>query len=211
LTSKLASVTISITVKEQQTLKDTNLQIQIVNIDVTTKPTAKGSYQMNEVTYKNLSFQGKTETKKIMSFSKVEGEVFKVLANAAKGDVYDIERVKGEQYWEWTTAVKSGTETSAVGTVVSQAVGNSSQQSATPAPRGNWETPEERARKQVYIIRQSTLNVASTILTTGAKVPPKFEEVVGLAKQFEDYVLRGNDSTEEVKKDITTMDEDIPF
>lgn len=183
------------------------MQIQIVNIDITTKPTAKGSYQMNEVTYKNLSFQGKTETKKIMSFSKVEGEVFKVLANAAKGDVYDVERVKGEQYWEWTTAVKSGTDTPAVATSAVTAGTTVS----SPAPRGNWETPEERARKQVYIIRQSTLNVASTILTTGAKAPPKFEEVVGLAKQFEDYVLRGNDTTEEVKKDITTMDEDIPF
>lgn len=185
------------------------MQIQIVNIDVTTKPTAKGSYQMNEVTYKNLSFQGKTETKKIMSFSKVEGEVFKVLANAAKGDVYDIERVKGEQYWEWTTAVKSG----AAGDVsVRPATSETSATTTTsPAPRGNWETPEERARKQVYIIRQSTLNVASSILTTGAKVPPKFEEVIGLAKAFEEYVLRGNDVAETTKQDIENLPEDLPF
>lgn len=190
------------------------MQIQIVNIDITTKPTAKGSYQMNEVTYKNLSFQGKTETKKIMSFSKVEGEVFKVLANAAKGDVYDVERVKGEQYWEWTTAVKSGTvddSTSTATPAAARSALGTAPQSGTPAPRGNWETPEERARKQVYIIRQSTLNVASNILTTGAKAPPKFEEVVGLAKQFEDYVLRGNDVTETTKQDIENLPEDLPF
>lgn len=185
------------------------MQIQIVNVDIQTKPTAKGSYQMAEVTYKNLSFQGKTETKKIMSFSKVEGDVFKVFASAAKGDVYDVERVKGEQYWEWTSAVKSGTETSAASVGTDSSKGTAGP--ATPAPRGNWETPEERALKQVYIIRQSTLSIASQVLTTNQKAPPKAEEVIELAKQFANYILAKEDVAAEVKKDITTMDEDIPF
>lgn len=58
---------------------------------------------------------------------------------------------------------------------------------ANPAPKSNYETPEERAQKQVYIIRQSAVNYAVNIAPT-FKLKNK-EEVVSLAKYFESYVL----------------------
>ena len=49
----------------------------------------------------------------------------------------------------------------------------------------NYETAEERARRQVYIIRQSSLGTAVELLGSGASVA----DVINTAKQFEAYVF----------------------
>lgn len=57
------------------------------------------------------------------------------------------------------------------------------------ARTSTYETPEERAKKQVYIVRQSSLSNALTALAIGAKTPPKPDEVIELARKYEDYVF----------------------
>lgn len=59
--------------------------------------------------------------------------------------------------------------------------------SPTPSPKSNYETPEERAKRQVYIVRQSSISSAveaATLLKLKSK-----EDILNLAKYFEAYVF----------------------
>ena len=45
------------------------MKIQVLSVQIITTPTAKGNYQTADVAYKNLTFQGKVEGKKVMTLS----------------------------------------------------------------------------------------------------------------------------------------------
>jgi hypothetical protein len=60
-------------------------------------------------------------------------------------------------------------------------------------PVSNYETKEERAARQVMIVRQSSLSNAVSTLSVGAKhLTPS--EVVAVAKEYERYVLGLNEA-----------------
>lgn len=165
-----------------------NIQIEILNVTAKTNPTKQPgkTYQSLEVAYKNLSFGGKVEGRKIMSFG-ATATTFKALATASAGEVYDVEVVKNTDsgYNDWVAAKKSnGAPASA-----SVSSGPQSNTSGNASPRSTYETPEERAKKQIYIVRQSSLSTAVEALSVGAKAPPKPDDIVQLAKVFEDYVF----------------------
>jgi len=156
------------------------MQIQIVTTTVTTKPTARGSYQELEVVFKNLTFQGKVESKKLMSFG-AGATTFKTLTDAPSNSVWEITVVKSDKgYNDWTTASPSNGEPAA------QAA---SKPAANATPKSNYETSEERAQRQILIVRQSSLSSSVAMLTAGAKSPPKLAEVIDVAKAFEAYVF----------------------
>ena len=162
------------------------MKIQVLSVQVTTVPTAKGSYQVADVAFKNLTFQGKVEGKKIMSFGATKAS-FEVLATAQPNDVYDVNVVKNDKgYNDWVSMTK-GTADGA-GPTQQAAVGQPTTGNA-PARTSTYETPEERAKKQVYIIRQSSLSNAVAALSVGAKAPLKSADVFAVAKDFEAYVL----------------------
>lgn len=50
----------------------------------------------------------------------------------------------------------------------------------------NWETSEERALRQRYIVRQSSITAALTFLGDGAM---EVKQVLDIAKQFEEFVF----------------------
>lgn len=153
--------------------------IQILATSIETKPTAKGSYQQLEVTFKNLTFN-KTESKKIMSFGANAG-AFKVLADSQAGQVYEVTVVKNAQgYNDWTAVVPSNGEATSASAPANK--------SAAPAARSTYETPEERAQRQILIVRQSSLSAAVATLAVGAK-SLKPEDVVAVAKIYENYVF----------------------
>jgi len=158
------------------------MNITILNVSVATVPTAKGSYQVADIAYKNNSFQGKVEGKKIMSFGATKNS-FGVLSIAQPGDSFEIEVVKNDKgYNDWVSATKGGAATPA-------AAPNAASKAATASPRGTYETPEERAQRQVLIVRQSSLSSAASVLTAGVKTPPDADAVIALAKRFESYVF----------------------
>jgi hypothetical protein len=66
---------------------------------------------------------------------------------------------------------------------------------AAASPRSTYETPEERAQRQILIVRQSSLSSAVALLTTGAKTAPSAQAVVDVAKEFEAYVFGVTSST----------------
>lgn len=137
--------------------------------------TGKGQYQTLEVSYRNE--QGQVQGKKLMSFS--NPAVFKDIQGYAKGDRVDVATVKDDAgYWQWKAIAKEGEAPART-------------EAAKPASGGgkvigsNYETAEERARRQVYIIRQSSLSTAVELLGQGKPV----NEVIATAKQFEAYVF----------------------
>jgi len=172
--------------------------IQIIATSVETKPTAKGSYQQLEVTYKNLTYQGKVEAKKIMSFG-ANAPAFNLLSKAGPGSTWEVTVVKNAQgYNDWPTVVAS---TGDVPSAVPE--GLSTPKAQVGQTRSTYETPEERAQRQVLIVRQSSVGHSLTLHAMGAKTPPKLEEVLGTAQKISDFVFQ-------TKSDGATGFDDLP-
>lgn len=171
------------------------IQIQFINANVEDK----GKYKQAEIAFKDLA-KGQVSSKKLMSFT--NPVVYKTLVDAKNGEIYTIDMEKNEKgYWDWIKAVTS----TSVDT--SNAVPPSK---ANVAPKSTYETPEERAKKQVYIVRQSSISAAIDTLKTDKK-NPTVAEVINVAKQYEDYVF-GLDTGITPLADLPTLDtdEDIP-
>jgi hypothetical protein len=155
------------------------MYIEILSVSVEDK----GKYKMAEINYKGQD--GKPAQKKLASFT--NGEVFKVLTGAAVGSGFDIETVKNDKgYWDWTKA------TSATSAKAAASSGNAS-------PKSTYETAEERALRQILIVRQSS--VSSAVALLGTKGSP--QQVLEVAKMFEEYVFgKKENSIEDLESDI---------
>ena len=173
--------------------------MQITVIDVgqpNTHSTKNGrSYQSMEVTYKNDS--GQVQSKKLMSFS--NPDVFKQAKEWQKGDTVDVNTQKDDNgYWQW---ISIGAD------AIAQATSTTSNAKPTTRVTGsNYETKEERALRQLMIVRQSSLSNAVATLATHGKALSS-SDVVALAKQYERFVMEG-DSTASAIDDLAN---DIPF
>lgn len=137
-----------------------------------------------------------------------------VLILAQSGETFEVEVKKNDNgYNDWISAVKSNGAASSA-PVNSRPAGGQSQTAATPAPRSNYETPEERAKKQVYIVRQSSISAAISTLAIGAKSKPDPKEVIEVAKQYESYVFETEEVGSFTEADVakpSDLDDDIPF
>lgn len=163
------------------------MQISILNVTVTTVPTAKGSYQMADVAFKNLTY-GKVEGKKVMSFGATK-DAFGVLSTAQPGQTFTVTVVKNDKgYNDWIALTPSN---GAVDSPASPIAGFTAKQAgpgAISTRTSTYETPEERAQRQIFIIRQSSLSNAVATLAVGSKgVKPT--DVIDLAKLYENYVF----------------------
>lgn len=203
---------------------NSQMQIEVVNVNVSTQPTAKGSYQIADVAYKNKSFQDKLEGKKIMSFA--QKDVFEILTKAQFGEVYTITRVKNDKgFWDWTAASNDANGGAAAPAMAAPAANNAiaPRTAATPAPKSNYETPEERAARQVMIVRQSSLSNAIAMFQHDKfkKYDLTANDVIGIAKDFEAFVLGlninvekdepGQDVAEPPKGFFSDLEDDIPY
>lgn len=116
----------------------------------------------------NYISEGVTRTQNIVPFA--NPKVFSVLDDASVGDKFDVTITKNGKYDNW----------SAIGPV-------GSFKQATPTTKvigSNYETAEERAIKQRYIVRQSSIANA-VALSPKASV----SDIIAIAKQFEEYVF----------------------
>lgn len=168
--------------------------IEILNISRETKQSSNGqSYQMLDVAYKNLT-NGKTEGKKIFSFNQKTEKVYKMLNDATAGGKFEITSEKGEKYWDWVDIKPLPPETVGATKVV------------IPT-KSTYETPEERARRQVLIVKQSSIGAAIELLSVGAKTPPTTQMVLDVAQKFTDWVF----STERPPETLMQMQNDMEF
>lgn len=186
------------------------MQIQIVAVSVETKPTAKGSYQQAEVTYKNLAYPGKVDSKKIMSFG-ANAPAFKVLVEAKAGETFTVTVVKNDKGYNDWTAVTRGIAENPVSTTTSPAP-SAGYAKAASSTKSTYETPEERAIKQVYIVRQSSISAAVASLSIGSKVALKPSDVIAAAKEYEAFVFSsGNVGDGEDTSGFEDMTDDVPY
>jgi len=162
------------------------MQIQIIATAQETKPTAKGSYTQLEVTYKNLTYQGKVESKKVMSFG-AGASAFNTLKDAQAGSQWEVTVVKNAQGYNDWTSVSPSQGTAPVPAGASAPMGLSTGK-AQLGPKSTYETPEERAQRQILIVRQSSLSAACATLSVGAKAV-KPADVIAVAKEYEAYVF----------------------
>jgi len=163
-----------------------NIVIEIINVTVEVKPTKTPgkTYELLDVAYKNKSFQDKVEGKKIAAF--VSPQVTEALKAATFGDVYTVVREKDGEFWKWTQLIQGENAP-----MVQPQQGN-----AVPVPKNNYETKEERAARQVMIVRQSSISAAVNALKLD-KVQLNATEVIAMARNFEAYVL-GEEELEDV-------------
>ena len=167
------------------------MQIQIVAVQVEDK----GKYKMAEVTYKA---DGKVNLKKIMSFG-AAADVFKVVSQAQAGQVFDVSSQKNDKgYWDWVSISQGG---------AAQAPSSSGGSVATPSPKSNYETSEERAQRQVLIVRQSSVSSAIEYAKS-KKTAPTVEEIIAIARQLEDYVFG---RTTPKAGDLPELTDDLPY
>lgn len=183
------------------------MNVTILSVDVKTVPTTKGgSYQVAEIAYKNNTFQGKVEGKKLMSFG-AGSETFKVLSIASSGSTFEIDVVKNDKgFNDWVKATPAiAIAGAASAPTVDPSQGMAASKAATQV-RSTYETPEERAAKQVYIVRQSSVSGAINILSVGAKAPPDVNKVLEVARQLENYVFDKKDPGPSGFEDLPDFD-----
>ena len=122
-----------------------------------------------EVAYES---DGKSQSKKIFSFNT---GVYEDVKKAQTGDVFDVKLEKDRNgYWVWKEMHKA--DPTATG-------GNMSTPASTRT--STYETPEERARRQILIVRQSSL--AQAVAFDGSK---DVKELLEMAAKFEEWVNR---------------------
>lgn len=142
-----------------------------------------------QIAYKNNSFGGKVEGRDIFSFAGNKGG-FDRLVDAKPGEIYEVTVVKNEAgFLDWTMAVKLEGDNVTAPEPMPQAVPAAASKSSAPfVPKSTYPSDEERAKVQVYIVRQSNITAAIATLAVGAK-SLKPEDVIATAKLYEDHVF----------------------
>lgn len=150
-------------------------RVSIVNVEVEVgKPGPRG-WQKAVVTFQQ---DGRQLTQNVMSFT--NPQVFKDVQKFVGTEV-DVEIVKNEKgYNEWKQ-IKP-----AEGAAPAPAATGSAQPAATRVTGSNYETKEERARRQVLIVRQSSLSNAIEALGAGKDS----DEYLELADTFAEWVFQ---------------------
>lgn len=167
------------------------MQIDILSVSVEDK----GKFKMMEVAYKGSD--GKVTSKKVMSFG-AAADVFKRLTSAKQGDSFEISSTKNDKgYWDWVGIQDA---TAGVASV-------SAPKGANASPKSTYETAEERANRQVLIVRQSSLSNAVEFLALNGKKIPHVQDVIEVATFFEDYVFGRKDAP--VDNSMESLESDI--
>jgi hypothetical protein len=152
-------------------------QITILKVEKEVSP--KG-YTVTNVSYKNA--EGKVKGMKVFPF-KEQAAVAASFADASPGDVYEAAfRKNDKDFWEFApTPTKTGATEKTVSTQAAGASGGTT--------RSNWETSEERAARQVMIVRQSSLERALQYFELTGHKKADLSEVIALATRFVDFVM----------------------
>ena len=176
--------------------------INIVDVGTpSTKASSNGrSYQEIEITYKTEN--GQVANKKLMSFS--NPSVFNHIKGLAKGEVVNVTTVKNAKgFWDWTGIGNEGDAPVATQSKPATA------QAGGRVTGSNYETKEERAARQILIVRQSSLSSAVALVSATSTEPTTTDNVIAIAKKFEAYVF-GEDANPTKEVNFDDLEDDIP-
>ena len=141
------------------------------------KPGKGGGYDFFTLTYTS---GGKSLTRKMVSFT--APEVYNTIQAADAGDSFDVTVTKEGEYSNWTgIKVASAKEAAAATASATEADGK--------VRKTTYETPEERAAKQEYIVRQSSITNAIEFYNVRDSSDFDENDVLELAMKFRDFVF----------------------
>lgn len=157
------------------------ITVQVVSVEhnIEIQKKSGGVYPGTRLTYR---LDGKIQEQNFHNNSlKYNPNVAESLKVLVSGDVVTIDKIKDGEFWKVTAITKGGS--------VPQP-----STPATPTPaasKGTWETAEERAKKQVMIVRQSSISAAINMFQHKSydKISIVEADIVKVAKFFEAYVL----------------------
>jgi hypothetical protein len=186
----------------------TTMNITVVANDKKSATSAAGKpYQLYEVAYRNNSFQDKLESAKINQYS----GVFSKVAGMKPGEAYIITKEKNDGgFWQWEDVVALPPGEGFTSATPPTASGSRGETSKTFTPvKSTYETPEERAKKQVYIVKQSSLSAAVEVFKhnnpKGAINP---DDVITMAQGFVDWVFETPKL--QAAESLANMSDDFP-
>lgn len=163
------------------------MQVTIKDVQVEWGGKAPKKWGKAVVSYEH---NGSARKQNVMSFS--NPEVFKKVQELV-GETVDVEVGKNDRdFTEWRS-VSAGTAAATTGSTTGAA--------STRVTGSNYETKDERAARQVLIVKQSSLSAAVATLTPGAKAALDPKAVLALAQEYADWVF----------ETAPPQDEDIPF
>ena len=169
------------------------MNVVIKNVDVQWTGAGAKKYGKAMVEY---TYNGEARKQQIMSFA--NPDVFKKVQEMV-GQTVDVEVGKNDKgYNEWRSIVSAQNSTGNTANPVS---------APTRVSGSNYETKEERAARQVLIVKQSSLSAAVATLTPGSKASLDRNDVIELAQFYADWVF----SKENDESGFDTMTNDIPF
>lgn len=150
-----------------------------------------GTYDAWELVYRNTNNEVKTVAKPVQGL-KFNKSLANQLAALQSGDEFTLLQEKKGQFWEVQSVEKGFKEVQ--DEVAAKPDGNRAPVREGKVTGSNYETPEERAKKQVVIVRQGVLNAAIEFLklriVNETSVIPSSDEVIKQAKEFEKYVYK---------------------
>ena len=162
--------------------------VTIQDVKISTVQNGKGGYSVADVVF--TDGRGENKQKKVMSFS--NPAVFAFLSKIKSPTKAQVEN-GGAPYYNWTKIEPASSE-------VTGSAPAASPRSTTY--NDNRETSEERARRQVMIVKQSSLANAISYFEAINAAPDGPEHVIEVAQQFVDWVMKDgsevfNESAEE--------------
>lgn len=166
------------------------MRVNIVNVTVEVKKPGPRGYSLATVQYLK---DGETKYQNVMSF--VNPAVYAAVQKHIGEEVEVTLTKNAKGYDEWAGVSPASGSNGAAQTT------GSGTQSATPATRvtgSNYETPTERARRQVLIVRQSSLTAALSFLKDTPEGLQNVEQVKDIAQEFVDFVFDEGNTDESV-------------
>jgi hypothetical protein len=171
------------------------MRIQVTAVSgVTSKPGKFKPYQVYDLEFIDQS-DGRAKKRQMIDFN--SGAAFQKLLDAGIGSTWEVSTkpAKDPKYTDWVDATPAEAEAQ---DEAPKAAGKTS----APAFKSTYETPEERARKQVYIVRQSSITNAVATLALNPTHAASKEAVVEMAKFYEAYVF----GSQVVEPEVPTVD-----
>ena len=172
-----------------------------IQFDATIAKNGGGSYKGTRISYRDAD--GALKEKGIHTNAlKYNPTLKKQLEGIKGGDDITMVMEKEGEYWNLKEVHKGTVEP-----VPNAAPGNAGTRSGNTAnvsPKSTYETPEERARRQVLIVRQSSVSSAIAYAATLKSHTP-FNEVLKMAEQINAFVFQSefdDGSIETLQSDI---------
>lgn len=173
-------------------------QVKIQEVNVEFVKNGKNGYEVANVNY---IYKGEAKTTKIMSFS--NPQVFKDVQKLV-GKTVEVDTTQNGKYTNWAklTPVADSPDQQ-------PSVGGKSDVVKSTAVRSTYETPEERAQRQLMIVRQSSISNALAFVAQQGAEAASIEQVLAVAQEFVDFVY-AKDALPEAER-LEDLQDDVPY